>query len=84
MVTKSMLPYITSLTDGATCRLPVIQIRGIWLKFGKALVTGYALPGDSRGITKHHSNQYARCWRQWRTDELVDVLCPSGAYEKVF
>ena len=36
------------------------------------------------GITKHHSNQYVRCWKQWRMDVLVDVLCPSGAYEKVF
>ena len=28
--------------------------------------------------------RYMRCWNQWRTDELVDVLCPSGAYEKAF
>ena len=42
------------------------------------------LPGDSRRVTKYHSNQYVSCWKQWRTDELVDVLCPSGAYEKVF
>ena len=42
------------------------------------------LPGVSRGITKYRSNQYVSCWKQWRTDELVDVLCPSGAYEKVF
>ena len=42
-------------------------------------------PGDSRGITKYHSNQYVRCSRkQWQMDELVDVLCPSGAYEIVF
>ena len=43
-----------------------------------------AAPGDSLGITKYHSKQNVRCWKQWRTDELVDVLCPSGAYEKVF
>ena len=42
------------------------------------------IPGDSRGIIKYHSNQYVHCWKQWRTDELVDVLCPLGAYEKVF
>ena len=41
-------------------------------------------PGDSQGIIKYHSNQCVRCWKQWRTDELDDVLCPSGAYEKVF
>ena len=29
-------------------------------------------------------DQYVRCWKQCRTDELVDVLCPSGAYEKDF
>ena len=37
-----------------------------------------------RGITKYHSNQYVRCWKKWQTDESVDVLCASGAYEKVF
>ena len=42
------------------------------------------LPGDSRGIIKYHSNQCVSCWKRWRTDELVDVLCPSGACEKVF
>ena len=42
------------------------------------------LTGVSRAITKYHSNQYVSCWKQWRTDELVDVLCPSGAYQKVF
>ena len=42
------------------------------------------ISGDSWGITKYHSNQYVRCWKQWRTDELVDVSCPLGAYEKVF
>ena len=44
----------------------------------------FRFPGDSWGITKYHSNQYVCCWKQWRTDELVDVLCPSGAYEKIF
>ena len=39
--------------------------------------------GDSVGITKYRSDQYLRCWKQWRMDELVDVLCPLGAYEKV-
>ena len=29
------------------------------------------LPGDSRGITKYHSNQHVRCSKQWRTDESV-------------
>ena len=40
--------------------------------------------GDSLGIIKYHSNQYVRCWKQWRTDELVDVIFPSGAHGKVF
>ena len=42
------------------------------------------IPGDSRGIIKYHSNQYVRCQKQWRTDELVDLLCRSGVYGKVF
>ena len=42
------------------------------------------LPGDFRGITKYHSNQYMSCWKQWRTDESIDVLYCSGVYEKVF
>ena len=37
------------------------------------------LPGDSKGITKYHSD---RCWKQWRTDKLVDVLRPSGVMER--
>ena len=41
-------------------------------------------PGDSRGVTKYHSNQYVRCWKQWRTDWLGYVVCPLGTYEKVF
>ena len=38
------------------------------------------IPGDSQGVTKYYSNQYVRCWKQWRTDELVDLLCRSGGY----
>ena len=30
------------------------------------------------------SDQYVRCSKQWQRDKLVDVLCHSGAYEKVF
>ena len=44
----------------------------------------YCKPGDPQGITKYHSDQKVSCWKQWLTDELVDVLCPSRAYEKVF
>ena len=40
------------------------------------------LPGNFLGITKYHYRQYVSCWKQWQRDELVDVLCPSGACEK--
>ena len=44
----------------------------------------FMLPGDFQGITKYHSDGYVSCWKQCRTDELVDVFCPSGAYEENF
>ena len=49
-----------------------------------AYFSRFVYPGDSPGITKYHSDQYMRCWKQWRTDELVDVLCLSAAHKKVF
>ena len=50
----------------------------------RALYFGYVdtFPGDSRGITKYHSNQYVSCWKQWRTDELADVLRPRGLMKR--
>ena len=38
-------------------------------------------PGDSREITKYRSDQYVNCWKQWRTDESVEVLCLSEDYK---
>ena len=41
-------------------------------------------PGHFQEITKYHSNQYMCCWKQWKTEKLVDVLCFLGDYEKLF
>ena len=71
--------------DDVICKPPIEKYSCAWTWTPSAkFVTEEIYPGDSGGIIKHHSNQYVRCWRQWRTDELVDVLCPSETYEKVF
>ena len=56
----------------------------VYLNTCKILPFVLSVPGDSQGITKYYSDQQVSCWKQWRTDELVDVLCLSEAYEKVF
>ena len=43
--------------------------------------THQAIPRESPNAIL--TNTYV-VWKQWRTDELADVLCPLGAYEKVF
>ena len=40
-----------------------------------------AIPGQSPNTILTNN---VRCWNQWRTDKFLDVLRPSGAYEKIF